>query len=101
MHTLLVRSIPKVFIAFSSFNPPRLTYLSSSPLNTISASTLTFSPALSTLCPSTKISPAIILVFALSLDVQIPLSTNNTSNLSFFDAILFSFIHNAYNTFFY
>ena len=70
-------------VTFSSFNPPRLTYLSVFPFTVISASVSNVAPALSSRWFSTKTLPSIIMVFAFSLDGASPLFTSKTSNRSF------------------
>ena len=83
MQTIPSKEISNSFIAFSNFSPPRLTYFNVFPRTSISASVSKFVPALSSLCPSTKTFPSIIIVFAFSLDSASPFCTKRTSNLSF------------------
>ena len=83
VHTLSCKSTSKFATAFSNFKPPRLTYGSTCPFISICTSSENVVPALSSLCPSTKTFPDIIIAFAFSRDSTRFLFTNNTSKRSF------------------
>ena len=83
IHTLPSRTGLYTSIAFSSLRPPLLTYFKVLPFTSISTSLSNLLPALSSLWPFTKTSPAIMTAFAFSLDSKNPLSVRSTSSLSF------------------
>ena len=88
VQTLSFTLTSKFAIAFSNFKPPLLTYGSVCPRTSILTSSGNVLPALSSLCPSTKTFPDIMIAFAFSLDSARFLFTSNTSKRSF---IFFSF----------
>src|SRR5215469_41771 len=90
--TLSRTSICQCSSARSSFNPPRLTYLRSSPSKRMALAAETCAPALSTFCSSTITFPARIKACALSRDAARPRSTRTLSSRDFKSSSQFSVI---------
>ena len=86
---LSLKSKSQVFIAFSNFKPPRLTYFNLSLIRIFNSSlSLSIVPAFVTTCSFTMTLPAIISLFAFSRVSKSSRSTRIKSNLFF---IIFSF----------
>ena len=82
--SLSLKSKFHIFIAFSNFNPPRLTYFSLSLILIFNSSvSLNIVPAFVTLCSLTMTFPAIISLLAFSLVSKKFFSTSNKSSLFF------------------
>ncbi len=87
------KASPKLSTAFSSFSPPRLTYFCPVPFTSIC---ILFkskeAPALSSLCPSTKTFPDMMIAFAFSREGASPSLTSNVSKRSFIVRFPFLFL---------
>ena len=93
MLTLPSRETPKLFMAFSSFRPPRLTYGSVFPRTSIFTVSWNMVPALSSFCPFTYTSPDMIYAFAFSLEGASARSTIKRSSLFFIVAPHIPLLH--------